>query len=159
MIREFEQFHGFMLARLLHGNGRGFHIERFAADSNAGYVVDGRVGLYVKHCSKRMTPWRFTFQHEHRSEWSDLVRSVAHPFVALVCNDDGIVCIDASELGILLGESDAAAWIRAERHAREMYALTGSGGALDHKVGSGDFPTKIFSVLDHAARSNAKITS
>ncbi|MBL9215217.1 MAG: hypothetical protein JNG83_07055 [Opitutaceae bacterium] len=147
MIREFEQFHGFVLARLLHGSDRGVHIERYSPSSNAGYVVAGRVGLYVKHCSKRMTPWHFTFQPDHRREWTDMAEKLNQMFAVLICNDDGIVCLNAAELHLLLGPGTSAAWIKAARHAREMYEVTGSADDLDHKIGAGEFPAKVFETL------------
>ena len=38
----------------------------------AAFVVNGLIGLYVKHSSKRMPPWRFSFTIEQASDLLDL---------------------------------------------------------------------------------------
>ena len=146
MIREFERFHGLALARLLHGADNEIRIHRFDRESNSGYVVDGRLGLYVKYCSKRLSPWRFTFNPEHRSEIKRLQHAVGRMFLALVCNDDGVVCLNQIEMQEVIGDDQEIAWIRAERHLREMYTVSGSTGDLSRKVGVADFPAKLFSI-------------
>ena len=161
MIREFEFFHGLVLARILHGTQRPLTVRPFHLDSNASYVVNDAVGIYIKYSAKRLTPWRFTFKKEHQAE-IDLMRSeFANVFLLLVCNDDGVVCLDYSELRqILDDQNDPIEWISATRHKRQMYAVKGSNGKLDFKIGQNDFPEKIFRngttvVADMAKTANA----
>lgn len=62
----------------------------------------------------------------------------------MVCNDDGIVCLGYEELRqILNNQHHPIEWISATRHKREMYAVRGSNGELDFKVGQNDFPGKL----------------
>ena len=92
-----------------------------------------------------MTPWRFTFKKEHQEE-IDLMKSrFKNVFLVLVCNDDGVVCLSYPELRrILDAQHDPIEWISATRHKREMYAVKGSNGELDFKIGQNDFPAKLF---------------
>ena len=145
MIKEFEFFHGVVFSRLLHGTQRLVSIRAFHPESNAAYVVDDSIGIYIKYSSKRMTPWRFTFSPDHRKEIEKLRASMPKVFVVLVCNDDGVVCLSHAELKTILDDQDEShQWMSATRHKREMYSIEGSNGRLECKVGKDDFPNKLF---------------
>jgi hypothetical protein len=146
VIKEFEFFHGVVFARILHGTQRLVSIRAFEPSSNASYVLNDTIGIYIKYSSKRMTPWRFTFSPEHKREIEKLCASVPKIFVALVCNDDGVVCLSYAELKTVLDDHrENHQWISAIRHRREMYSIEGSDGSLEFKVGKNDFPGKLFS--------------
>src|SRR5688572_14576228 len=135
MIRDFEFYHGLVFARILHGTQRPLSLRPFQSVSNASYVVNDRVGIFVKYSSKRMTPWRFTFRKEHQAEIDLLKSSFSEVFLVLVCNDDGVVCLSYEELKKLLDDQhDPIEWISATRHKHEMYLVKGSNGELDFKV-------------------------
>ena len=92
-----------------------------------------------------MTPWRFTFRREHQDEIDLMTAKFEYVFLVLVCNDDGIVCLSYPELKqILDNQHEPIEWISATRHKREMYAVKGSNGELDCKIGQKEFPKKIF---------------
>lgn len=92
-----------------------------------------------------MTPWRFSFKKEHQQEIEQMKNELREVFLLLVCNDDGIVCLDYSELKQILDDQhDDIEWISATRHKREMYAVKGSDGKLGFKIGPNDFPEKLF---------------
>lgn len=145
MINDFEFFHGVVFARILHGTQRSLSVKPFQSVSNASYVVNETIGIYIKHSAKRMTPWRFTFKKEHQKEIDLLKSNFKNVFLILVCNDDGVVCLSYSELKRILDtQHDPIEWISATRHKREMYSVKGSNGELDFKIGQNDFPEKIF---------------
>lgn len=147
MIKEFEFFHGLVFARILHGTQRPLSIKPFPSSTNASYVINEKIGIYIKYSSKRMTPWRFTFKKEHQEEIELMKKALKEVFLILVCNDDGIVCLSYSELKqILDGQHDSIEWISATRHKREMYSVKGSDGKLGFKIGPNDFPEKLFDV-------------
>ena len=145
MIKEFEFFHGLVLARILHATQRPVLIRPFRPTSNASYVLNNAVGLYIKYSAKRMTPWRFTFLQEHQDEIDALKKSLAKTFLTLVCNDDGIVCLEYSELKAILDhQHKPIEWISVTRRKNQMYSVKGSDGQLDFKVGKSEFPAKLF---------------
>jgi hypothetical protein len=146
VIREFEFYHGAVLARLLHGARSECSIRVFETRSNSSYVVNSEVGIYIKYSSKRLTPWRFTFTKEHRAEIERLRKAVSRTFVLLLCHDDGVVCLTQDELKqILEPEYSDVEWVSASRRRREMYSIKGSDGSLEFKIGQGQFPGKLFS--------------
>jgi hypothetical protein len=145
VIKEFEFFHGVVFARILHGMQRLVSIRAFEPSSNASYVLDDKIGIYIKYSSKRITPWRFTFSKDHGSEIESLKAGVPRVFILLVCNDDGVVCLSYQELKQILNDpGDRFQWVSATRHKREMYSVRGSDGSLEFKVGKKDFPEKLF---------------
>ncbi len=151
MLREFEFFHGVVVAKILHSIDEGVILRRFSGDFNAGYILNHATGLYMKHCNKRLTPWRFSFQLEHLQQMQAMKDSLGKLFVVLVCNDDGIVCLSYDEVSqILHPQHEATKWIRVHRRPRQMYSVTGSDGALEFKVGAGDLRAKLFGTSEAA---------
>lgn len=149
MLREFEFFHGVVLAEILHSTSEAVRLERFSEDFNAGYILNCSTGLYVKHCNKRLTPWRFSFQPEHLGQMLTMRESLDKLFVMLVCNNDGIVCLSHEEvIQILNLQHEATKWIRAHRRPRHMYSVTGSDGNLEFKVGGNDYRAKLFYAIN-----------
>ena len=147
MIRDFEFYHGLVFARILHGTQRPLNLRLFQSVSNASYIVNDTIGIYIKYSSKRMTPWRFTFMKEHQEEIDLLKSNFEKVFLVLVCSDDGVVCLSYAELKqILDNQHDPIEWISATRHKREMYSVKGSNGELDFKIGQSEFPGKLFAV-------------
>jgi hypothetical protein len=145
MIKEFEFYHGTVFTKLLHGGGLACTISRYPTPDNAAYVVDHRVGIYIKYSTKRMSPWRFSFQRRHQEEIQEMKYNLGNVFLLLVCNDDGIVTLSFDELKRILDEThEEVEWISVARNKRQMYSVAGSDGRLGFKIGKDDFPSKIF---------------
>lgn len=146
MISEFEFFHGVVFARILHATQRQLSIKPYSASDNAAYVVDDAKGIYIKYSSKRLSPWRFSFQKRHRETILEMRKNTGEVFVLLVCNDDGVVVLTFDELKQILGENhETVEWISATRNRRQMYSIKGSDGKLSFKVGRDEFLSKMFS--------------
>ena len=147
MLKEFEFYHGVVLSRLVHGSVP-IQINTYPTDSNASYVLDNSTGLYIKHSTKRMTPWRFSFQKKHQNEIYEMRKKFSEIFLILVCGDDGIVTLSYKELKKILDEQhDEVEWIAVSRRSREKYTVTGSNGKLKYKIGENEFPNKIIKSL------------
>ncbi|MGD1078940.1 MAG: hypothetical protein ABR881_11530 [Candidatus Sulfotelmatobacter sp.] len=146
MINEFEFYHGVTFARMLHSVQRELAIKPYSASDNAAYVVDGSIGVYIKYSSKRLSPWRFSFQQRHRDAIVEMKTNLGDVFVLLVCNDDGVVILTFDEFKQVLNEAqERTEWISATRNRREMYSIKGSDGKLGFKVGKDEFLGKLFS--------------
>ena len=69
MIGEFEQYHGAALRDLIVGAKQPLRVE---ADDDHGrvnsFIVNGGVGIHIKHSSKRLPPWQFVYSDENLSE-------------------------------------------------------------------------------------------
>jgi hypothetical protein len=145
MISEFEFFHGVVFARMLHATQRQLSIKPYSLSDNAAYVVDGDKGIYIKYSSKRLSPWRFSFQQRHQDKMLEMKKMIGAVFLILVCNDDGVVVLTFDELRQILDENhEAVEWISASRNRRQMYSIKGSDGKLSFKVGRDEFLGKLF---------------
>lgn len=145
MINEFEFYHGVAFARMLHTSQRELNIKPYSPSDNAAYVVNGSIGIYIKYSSKRLSPWRFSFQPRHRDKIIEMKKAVGAVFVLLVCNDDGIVILTFEEFTqIIGGASGGTEWVSATRNRRQMYSIKGSDGKLGFKVGKDEFAEKLF---------------
>lgn len=147
MLKKFEFYHGVVLSRLVNGNVP-VQIHTYLTKSNASYVLNDSVGLYIKHSTKRMTPWHFSFQERHQNEIQEMKDKFTEVFLVLVCGDDGLVTLSFEELKELLDEQhDEVEWVAVSRRPREKYAVSGSDGKLKYKIGENEFPDKILDSL------------
>lgn len=145
MIKEFEFYHGAVLANLLHDSGQSMTIEPFPSVSNASYVINKNIGIFIKHSTKRMSPWRFSFLKEHQDEILNMKNRLGEVFLLLVCGEDGIVPLSFDELKLILNEThEPIEWISVARNKNTEYTVKGSDGSLGHKVSKKDFPRKLF---------------
>jgi hypothetical protein len=145
MIGEFEFFHGAVFARMLHTTQQAISIAPYSESDNAAYVVNGNKGIYIKYSTKRLLPWRFSFQKRHHEKIVALEQSVGKVFIILVCNDDGAVVLSFDEFQqVAKSGGGVAEWLSVTRNRRQMYLVKGPEGRLAFKVGKDDYSTKIF---------------
>lgn len=147
MIKDFEIYHGAVFARMFGAASISLNVTSYPSDSNASYSIrngDLSAGVYIKYSSKRLSPWRFTFLHEHQNEIDKMKTEFGEIFIILVCGKHGVVVIDYSELkSILDHDHDSSEWISIARGKRKMYTVKGKNGILDWKIGEADFPRKV----------------
>lgn len=139
MIREYKLYHGAVLAELVDCLAKPVAISELVEDGRlTSYVLDGFVGLHIKHSAKRLNPWQFTFTSANAYELGLLQISHADCFVVLVCHTDGMVCLTINELLSLLafGQSDQA-FIRIARHRNQQYAVSSGSGELPRRKPDG----------------------
>ena len=149
MIREYENYHGSVLSRLLHAAGGDVTLRAITEYGNVAYLVNQTTVLYIKYSSKRLSPWNFSFNSMHHVDILSLHKRFGKVVLALVCGDDGIVAINFEEFQHLLGlPSEKGAWIRCSRRRREMYAVKGIAGELDSKIGDGHLIEKLRASAD-----------
>ncbi len=147
MIKEFEFYHGAVLSRLTHAN-KPISLKLYPTSSNSSYVINDKIGVFIKYSSKRMSPWSFSFRMEHQDEILKIKESLGKVFLLLVCHDDGIVALSFDELKFILDEKhDEVEWIRISRRPREKYSVKGSDGKLKFKIGGNEFPSKVIDAL------------
>jgi len=151
MIKEFEIYHGVVFARLINASQATLCMASYRPENNASYCLKNgnrTAGLYIKHSSKRLSPWRYTFLQEHQDEISQMKAEFGEVFVVLVCGKNGIVVLNYAELKSILDHNhESAEWVSVARGKRQMYTVKGTDGALDFKVGEKDFPRKILDYL------------
>lgn len=144
MIKEFEFYHGAVLAKIAQASKK-ISISSYPSPSRCTYVINGSIGLYIKHSSNRLTPWGFSFAKSHQDEIKQMSNSLDRVFIALVCGKDGIACLSFDELKAVLDDDHSdREWVRASRRPREKYAIKGSNGKLKFKIAHNHFPERIF---------------
>lgn len=149
MIHEYEFFHGAALLGLIGSSREPIQILSVPGLENSAYSLNGRVGIYIKYSKKRLSPWTFTFTPKHQSTILKLYESYGEVFIFLVCNDDGVVGFNFSDLRNILDEHFLdVEWIRVSRTKRKMYQVSGSDGKLSFRVGGEDYISKVFSTLN-----------
>lgn len=131
MIAELDRYHGVVLRQILVTLGRSVRVG--VAD------LTGRVDVFhvedaafqVKHSTKRLSPWQFTYAAENLVELRELQHSFDPVWVFLVCGQDGVVGLSLSELvSIAQGGEGGAAWVRVSRSRNSMYRVSGALGDL-----------------------------
>ena len=148
MIKEFEVYHGVVFSKLIHDLQATISIKPYLATSNASYVLNEKVGIYIKYSSKRLTPWQFSFKKEHQDEIKCMANSLNKVFLLLVCGRDGVLTLSYEELKTILDENHGQMeWIRAIRFKNQEYSVNGSDGELNYKIGKSDFAKKIATFL------------
>jgi hypothetical protein len=131
MIAEIDRYHGIVFRQLLVGQLKPMTI---AVANRSGrvdcFVVDGRP-IQIKHSSKRLSPWQFTYPPEQLEELATLKQEFGRVWIMLVCGIDGVVALTLSELESIVqrGEGGAAS-VRVSRGRHAMYRVSGGRGGL-----------------------------
>ncbi|NLR98870.1 hypothetical protein HGP17_18795 [Rhizobium sp. P38BS-XIX] len=139
MIPEYKLFHGAAICALIDQSPYEISIGPMSTDGRLGfYVVNRRVGLYIKHSTARLTPWPFAFSHQNIGQLRELDDCCAVVFVALVCGSNGIVCLELSELRTVAAFRDEEQpWLRVARRPGSMFSVSGNLGSLGSKKRDG----------------------
>ncbi len=147
-LNEYEFFNGVVLNRLIR-KGKPIKIDIFPTSGNNSFMINDKVGLFLKYSTKKISPWRFSFTREHQEEMKIMKDLLKDVYLVLICGKDGIACIEYEELKVVLDEYfEDVEWVSASRLKREQYSIKGSNGKLDFKIADSDFPKKIFDKID-----------
>lgn len=139
MLDEYEFYQGAVLRKLVVECAHSLTLRPHVREGRINaFIVNGRVGLYVKHSSKRMSPWRFSFTIEQASDLLDLETRFPETFVVLICESDGLVTLNCVQLHEIVSFQDSQnAWVRVERPPRGQYDVGGNKGDLPNKLARG----------------------
>ena len=137
-------FHGAAIIRVI--RHESFRSVKVCEENDCSYLINDDSGIYLKYSQKRLSPWSFTFSEEHVREIEDMNERLGKVFVGLVCNEDGICCLDWQEFATVISTESTMypKWISVSRMKGEKYSVWGRDGKLKHKIGNNDFPRKIF---------------
>jgi hypothetical protein len=139
MLDAYEFFQGVVFRQLVTASDKPltFEVHDFSGRTNS-YCVNSSVGIYIKHSSKRLSPWQFSFPPDQRTEFRMLGDHFENTFGIFVCGHDGIVAVPTAGLRTLIGHNETdQGWIRVSRSRNSMYALVGSSDALPSKIANG----------------------
>lgn len=139
MFDEYEFYQGVVLRSIIVGADYSLMMRPFLREGRiSAFVVNSRIGVFMKHSAKRMSPWRFTFTLEQVSDLLDLEGKYFDSFVVFVCGEDGLVTLDVAALHEIVTFDDAnSAWVAIERKPRSQYGIWGNRSELKNKVSNG----------------------
>jgi len=136
-------FHGAVLLKITNDNSVNF---KKYQQNNSSYIINNNIGIYIKYSQKRIFPWVFSFSEVHIDEIKKFQNSINNIHIVLVCNDNGVCCLNFKEFCTVISIENKCfpKWIKSSRSKGEKYSVSGSDGKLKHKIGSSDFPQKIY---------------
>ncbi|MGM5021871.1 hypothetical protein [Tardiphaga sp. 367_B4_N1_1] len=139
MLDDYEFYQGVVLRQLVIEADYSTSFRPFVREGRINaFVINGRVGVYVKHSSKRMSPWRFTFTIDQAADLLDLEQKCPDSFMVFVCGTDGLVTLSFSDLHSIVGFQESEnAWVSVSRPPRTQYDIAGNTGELKYKVSRG----------------------
>jgi hypothetical protein len=141
MIPEYKRYHGTVFAEMIDEFPGAATFEEWPEKGRlSSYVINNSVGLHVKHSSKRLRPWLFTFTSANLETIGQLRDRCETVFIVLVCWLDGMVCISDYEFQELLDIDNHRTWLRAERKRRELYVVSGPIKELGSRKANGVGP-------------------
>ena len=135
MINEFKSYHGSAFAELIDESLVPIKLFRPNLLNNSYYVLDENIAFYVKHSTKRLTPWRFTFHTDHVQELANILEKHEFCFLILICGRDSIAVIEKSEILKLLPiSSPSLSWVSVQTSHNTSLTIEGSAGSLKRKL-------------------------
>lgn len=128
-MADFERYHGIVIRSLvLEFPTAGLQIKAHDAHGIVNsFSINDSVGLFIKHSSKRLSPWIFGFSKDHLTELHLLSEHTEQTFVSLVCGYDGFLTLSMEEMRELADrkKADNSLTIHVRRRKRQMYAVGG----------------------------------
>lgn len=129
-------------------------------DSRSGYIIEViqknqpnnqplKLGLFIKHSTKRRSPWRYSFHYIHQVEMDLLKDECDEMFLVLVAGDDGIASVNHSMLKEILDENfGEIEWVSLSRKPNQSYRIAGTDGRLDSTLAKNTFPNLIIDFIN-----------
>lgn len=132
MISETDRYHGLALRRIIVDARSPITVGKCDALGRLNsYSINGVAAVHIKHSSKRLTPWNFSFTISHLRELADLSQQYAMVWILCVCGPDGLVAISLTEFaGITASRPGGVASLRIDRDKRAMYRVYGNDAQL-----------------------------
>jgi hypothetical protein len=139
MFDEYELYQGVVLRQIFVNSDMMICVRPFTKEGRVNaFVLNMNVGVFIKHSTKRMSPWRFTFHIDQVADLLDLGMACSNSFISFVCGSDGIATLKLSTLYELVTVQDTEnAWVRFERSPREMYGVAGNRDESPKKLARG----------------------
>jgi hypothetical protein len=96
------------------------------------YVINGRVLVLLKYCTKVRSPWGFTFTPDEQLTLQKAGKQDLA--IGLICGSDGIAAVSYSSYLTVAAPRPSAIHLACYRDYWEHYEISGPDGTLDRKV-------------------------
>lgn len=132
MIYEYERYHGVVVRQIIVESRAPISIEAHDVLGRVNsYLLNGVLAIHIKHSSKRLPPWTFTFSTENIVEIFRLATDTPSMWLALVCGGDGVVAISWAEFdSITKDEGRNARFVTVDRDRNTMYRVRGNASRV-----------------------------
>ncbi|MCA9293215.1 MAG: hypothetical protein KDA20_05320 [Phycisphaerales bacterium] len=97
------------------------------------FLVNDRLLIHLKYCTKTRTPWGFTFLPEEQRTLAERAEN-EEIVIGLVCGGDGVAALPVEEYLLVAPVQDLSLRIACRRRHGEHYAVSGPAGELSKKV-------------------------
>ena len=143
MIGEKLRYHRVALARLIADASEEVTIAPLKRTSRCAYAVND-IAIFVKYSTSRLSPWKFGFSDDQRTELEELATEFPAIWIVLVCGGEGILTVPwVDVLADLLKEKDGGAFsLQASRRKHEKFRLSGAR-ETPLRISENDFPARL----------------
>lgn len=127
-IRKMEYYEGAALYRLIRSLGE----VRIRVDEGA-VVLDGKIRVYLKYCTRTRSPWSFTFSAAERRAFDSHAATIP-VLIGLICGSDGVAALEYGDYLAVAGSGTSQIAISCVRRYDKHYTVSGPICELDKKV-------------------------
>lgn len=97
------------------------------------FLLNDKLLIYLKYCTKARSPWGFTFTAAEQSVLKER-DSQLQIMIGFVCGDDGVAAVAYEEYLRVAGPEKSTVHVSCYRRHGEHYEVNGPDGTLDRKV-------------------------
>src|SRR4051812_30352384 len=116
MISDVDMYHGVVLRQLVLSSGGSSQIGVADLVGRVDTFHIDKTAFQIKHSTKRLSPWQFTYAVAQLDELSALRRTYVQVWAFFVCGRDGVVALSFDELESLVKIGDGGTgWLRVSR--------------------------------------------
>ena len=101
MTHEFERYYGIVFTSLFE-EVSDVRIKKIS-DNDSAYVLNNRLGLYIKHTTARISPWGYSFRTNDFAVIDQLELETTEIAFGLVCGFHGVCLISSQDLKVAGG--------------------------------------------------------
>lgn len=102
MTHEFERYYGTVFTSLFEEVPE-VRIKRLST-SDSAYILNGSLGLYIKHATARVSPWSFSFRDSDFEVINSMPENLKDIAFALACGFHGVCVISKLDFEIAGGQ-------------------------------------------------------
>ena len=129
MTHEFERYYGIVFTSLFE-EVSDVRIKKIS-DNDSAYVLNNRLGLYIKHTTARISPWSFSFRTNDFAVIDQLELETTDIAFGLVCGFHGVCLISSQDLKVAGGVFQGDALRITVRTMRGgSWKISGTAGEL-----------------------------
>ena len=103
------------------------------------FILNDRLLVYLKYCTKTRSPWGFTFTKEQQATLQTSA-SNQRIIIGLICGADGVVAVAYEDYVQIAAPRSSTVHVACYRKHGKHYDLNGPDGALDRKIAPSIWP-------------------